>query len=98
MNASNAAQFLPLVQALADGKKIEILDHHTKKWRDLNDPQFTSNPECYRIKPEPREWHGKVVETTRAYENGYRDFTIRIPSDPKGDLPELGPLSVREIL
>jgi hypothetical protein len=54
MNAQNAAQFLPLVQALADGKMIQ--EHNVLKWVDLKNPQFTREPDCYRVKPEPREF------------------------------------------
>lgn len=67
MNASNAKDYLPLVQALAEGKVIQLRTHGGK-WMDEDSPAFTSLPFCYRIKPEPREiwvneWKpaGKVV-------------------------------------
>lgn len=54
MNKDNAKQFLPLVQALADGKTIQILDYG--QWRDfLKEIAFSCPPEDYRIKPEPIE-------------------------------------------
>lgn len=58
MNKDNAAQYLPLVQALADGK---VIQHNPRvmvnaEWIDLHNPAFTEPPENYRIKPEPREW------------------------------------------
>jgi len=55
MNAQNAAQFLPLVQALADGKTIQqrSLDDG---WHDLHDVHFGNDFSAYRVKPEPREW------------------------------------------
>ena len=58
MNKDNAAQYLPLVQAVADGK---VIQHNPRvmvnaEWIDLHNPSFTEPPENYRIKPEPREW------------------------------------------
>lgn len=59
MNAQNAAQFLPLVQALADGKTIQL--HGNRGWEDVEPPGnigFNFPIEDYRIKPElpkPRE-------------------------------------------
>lgn len=54
MNKNDAAQYLPLVQALADGKVIQYRVHGGG-WVDDDHPAFTSLPCCYRIKPEPRE-------------------------------------------
>ena len=55
MNAQNAAQFLPLVQALADGKTIQqqSLDDG---WHDQHDVHFGNDLSAYRVKPEPREF------------------------------------------
>jgi hypothetical protein len=56
MTAENAKDFLPLVQALADGKTIQ--NKTCDGWVDLpgNAIAFSNYPESYRIKPEPREW------------------------------------------
>jgi len=59
MNKENAHEFLPLVQALADGKTIQMRDVVSEKvtlWYDLDpsDIYFRVDPEEYRIKPEPR--------------------------------------------
>ena len=55
MNKENAHLFLPLIQALADGK---IIQHKwiDDNWIDLGDVEiaFCAYPEVYRIKPEPR--------------------------------------------
>lgn len=53
MNKSNARDYLPLVQALADGRVVQgkFLDG----WRDLNVVSFDMDACCYRIKPEPRD-------------------------------------------
>ena len=54
MNKDNAAQFLPLVQALAEGKTIQY-QMADGRWEDRKSPEFTSDPQCYRIKPEPKK-------------------------------------------
>lgn len=51
MNASNAKDYLPLVQALADGKTIQ--SNHNGEWFDLPSPSFCDQISLYRIKPEP---------------------------------------------
>ena len=60
MNKDNAKQFLPLVQALADGKTIQ---HLCNGWEDLESVNFSYTPETYRIKPEPklRPWKPEEV-------------------------------------
>ena len=62
MNKDNAKDFLPLVQALADGKTIQYRAGGTSNpWMDmnlaLNGIAFSSPRECYRIKPEPRTFY-----------------------------------------
>jgi len=52
MNAQNAHEFLPLVQAIADGKIIQ--ENFLGSWVDLENPSFSMGIEFYRIKPEPR--------------------------------------------
>lgn len=54
MNANNAKDYLPLVQALAEGKTIQVSG--VDEWVDVEGVCFTRSPDCYRIKPEPREW------------------------------------------
>ena len=53
MNAQNAKEYLPLVQALADGKTLQVEDY--AGWVDLREEiNFVFDPEDYRIKSEPR--------------------------------------------
>lgn len=57
MNRDNAKDYLPLVQAMAEGKLIQFNKNTESepKWIDV-DQFFDSNPvQCYRIKPEPKE-------------------------------------------
>jgi hypothetical protein len=67
MTKDNAADYLPLVQALAEGKKIQYRTS-TGEWLDVGSPSFEYAVEKYRIKPErelrpwtPEEGIGKVV-------------------------------------
>lgn len=53
MTKHNAQQYLHLVQALADGKTIQMRDGCNNNWADKDDIRFNLDPECYRIKPEP---------------------------------------------
>jgi hypothetical protein len=75
MNKENAHEFLPLVQALADGKTIQMRDVVSEEitlWYDLDpsDIYFRADPEEYRTKPEPRTWKvliskdGKIISTS----------------------------------
>lgn len=52
MNKQNAKDYLPLVQALADGKTIQLAGYENN-WSDLDYPDFTATPNKHRIKPEP---------------------------------------------
>ncbi len=62
MNKENAKDFLPLVQALADGKVIQIDNGHGK-WIDLEGGvHFGAEAAEYRIKPEPKDiWMNRYV-------------------------------------
>ena len=53
MNQKEAVEFLPIVQALADGKPIEVLDYGGT-WSVSKDLFFNLPVKCYRIKPEPK--------------------------------------------
>ena len=52
MDKNNAKDFLPLVQALAEGKTIQYRKL-SGEWIDAPTPPFHSHPDLYRIKPEP---------------------------------------------
>lgn len=55
MNADNAHLYLPLVQALADGKPVQIR-RDDGGWIEPPDGQFefVRPADCYRVKPKPR--------------------------------------------
>lgn len=54
MNKNTARDYLPLVQALSEGKVIQY-KWSDGGWRDGEHLSFEKEPNCYRIKPEPRE-------------------------------------------
>ena len=51
MNKDTAKDYLPLVQALAEGKTIQCMNSDVG-WIDLESVRFDSCVESYRIKPE----------------------------------------------
>ena len=51
MNKENAHEYLPLVQAIADGKTVQVLGKDGN-WYDS--PLLNTPTSRYRIKPEPR--------------------------------------------
>lgn len=62
MNKQNAKDYLPLVQALADGKTIQLAGYENN-WSDLDCPDFTATPNKHRIKPEPHPAESWPVDT-----------------------------------
>ena len=54
MTREQAKELLPIIQAFAEGKTIEI--YNNTEWQDLiiESIKFDCKPSCYRIKPEPR--------------------------------------------
>lgn len=53
MNRERAKELLPIIQAIADGKTLQVLAAD-KKWRDMVNISLLDGY-VYRIKPEPRE-------------------------------------------
>lgn len=72
MNKSNARDYLPLVQALAEGKVIQMLEGHGY-WVDMVEISSDIPASLYRIKPEPREiWSNRFsggYETPAQYKS-----------------------------
>lgn len=71
MNKNNAKDFLPLVQALAEGKTIQLRTDDGSRWVDLCAPAFNGNPAEYRIKPEPVElevWYNPGTKAMHSME------------------------------
>ncbi len=85
MNKNNAAAYLPLVQALADGKLQ--YEGQGGSWHDYTGENcsFLLPPENYRVKPAPREgWivvsgpEDLMSEETAKYIAGTRYQAIRV--------------------
>lgn len=58
MNKDNAREYLPLVQALAEGKTIQGSMCDCSAWYDIGTPLWDMPPGSYRIKPEPvKRWY-----------------------------------------
>jgi hypothetical protein len=54
MNKQNAHFYLPLIQALAEGKTIEFqTTGDDEKWVEMINVSFGPSPHKYRVKPEP---------------------------------------------
>ena len=53
MTREQAKELLPIIQAYAEGKDIEMLTVDNE-WIKATFPNFTLNPRFYRIKPEPK--------------------------------------------
>lgn len=51
MDRERAKELLPFIQALAEGKTIQVLGIDDK-WHDEPSPKFCLKVENYRIKPE----------------------------------------------
>jgi len=79
MNKENAHLFLPLVQALADGKTIQSIGSDGK-WYNCVPCWFALPFEDYRIKPEPRTWDvwlhmaGKAIHSNPDKWHGPNDW------------------------
>src|ERR1051325_2268683 len=53
MTQAQAQKWLPLIQALAEGKKIQY-NFRNQGWHDAIEPSFLDDDTEYRLKPEPR--------------------------------------------
>jgi hypothetical protein len=61
MNKENAKDYLPYVQAMADGKTIQWKTD-SGNWKDGVDLELSLDPDHYRIKPEPRTFEMYINE------------------------------------
>lgn len=87
MNRYDAAKFIPIVKALADGKTIQHRHSPSHEWADKLELDLTADSSCYRVKPEPREFNG--------WTDGTNIFVGKINHDIQKDWK---PIRVREIL
>lgn len=94
MNKDNAHLYLPLVQALADGKLQMRISGGD--WISVGPEQhieFVYAPDQYRIKPEPREWW--VIESKPGALWWFGDNREAVQF---GSEQNIKPIHVREVL
>jgi hypothetical protein len=86
MNAQNAKEYLPLVQALADGKTIQCRYQIEDDWYEESEINFNWPLESYRIKPKPRTFklyiidtaNGETVMTTHpTFDSRWKQITVQ---------------------
>jgi len=79
VNKNNAADYLPLVQALADGKTIQFC-YNEVDWADDPTPAFGAWPaDRFRIKPEPREiWVNRYSDGVDGQPYRTREEAVRM--------------------
>ena len=80
MTKEEAKELLPIIQAYAEGEKIEMLDFKGR-WVKMTNPDFTLSPENYRIKPEYRPFKTKEECWNEMHHHSYFGLLIRIDSD-----------------
>jgi hypothetical protein len=92
MNKENAHLYLPLVQALADGKAIQwLLDDGTWDYIDELEFGMYDDPSCYRIRSELRRFEVWVHKTGG-------DIICKIPPSWGDASDEWERITVQEVL
>ena len=90
MNKNNAAEFIYLVQALAEGETLQYRwSLSNNEWEDMNDASFIDDPENYRIKPPaPIEFEGVTQATSRCHNDDSGSIRLAViwPCSP----PKIG--------
>ena len=76
MNATNAKDYLPLVQALAEGKTIQKFSDGDG-WEDVRSPSFESPAKLYRIKPEPSPESLYMANYLEEMANSIREMKVQ---------------------
>ena len=66
MNKDNAKDYLPLVQALAEGKVLQYFPDGWEGWIDCDDVNFCIDASKFRIKPEPLVIYAAMRDTKDA--------------------------------
>lgn len=76
MTREEAKELLPIIQAFAEGKDIQIRNITDDGWDDINDDRmsFCAKAEAYRIKPEPKYRPFKTQEECWQEMHKHPDF------------------------
>lgn len=86
MNAEYAKKMLPIITALAEGKKIEEDSLMDDNWKEVTDIDCETNSVFFRIKKEPRRFW--IIEN----EIGFAPCTVM------GHCPQVPSIEVIEVL
>ena len=73
MTREEAKRMLPIMQAYADGKTIEMLCYNDE-WKKVDEPSFKVDPKYYRIKPELKYRPFKTKEECWNEIHNHSDF------------------------
>jgi len=91
MNRERAKQLLPIIQAFAEGKAIEVRHLTSSVWMAVSDPIWSNDHE-YRVTPEPkwRPWTKdevpKVFMARR--KKKFSDVQVLVVNQSDGDVVE----------
>ena len=85
MTREEAKNLLPIIQAFAEGKDIQIRNITDDGWDDINDDRmsFCAKAEAYRIKPEPTYRPFKSQEECWQEMHQHPDFGWVLAKDSK---------------
>lgn len=72
MTQGRAKEMLPFIQALAEGKTIQVNDECIG-WVDCKDPSFCMRAEYYRVKPEESEIKIRPYEDCKELIDDYNE-------------------------
>ena len=81
MTREEAKEMLPIIQAWADGKIIQVREKG--RWVELCIDDFTRSPDMYRIKPEPKYRPFKSQEECWNEMHKHPDFGWVVAKDSK---------------
>ena len=101
MTKHNAHQYLYLVQALADGKTIQLRAGCNNNWADKDDNiLFNLDPACYRIKPEPikQEFYYIVYKENDSNSRGSSQYIYNDLSTAQKYLKEIDPKGEKYVI
>ena len=89
MTREQAKELLPVIQAFAEGKEIELL--FGTEWIKATNPEFILSPKNYRIKPELEYRPFKNLQECLNEMNCHSDFgwLIRVETDEEVTIEEV---------
>ena len=73
MNQERARELLPIIQAFADGKPIQVVGPNGA-WEDITEPRFNVAPEYYRVKPALLEGWANTYDHASMWGNLFPTF------------------------